>query len=89
MANVAVAGQAIRFLSLGIVKHVADQALMAADTVVDSNFSIEGSYAEWFSKVSGNKGEAVIPAVNSFGNVFAEQAFGSVTTVAVGNLFVS
>jgi|LGOV01.1.fsa_nt_gb hypothetical protein len=88
MANIAVAGQAVRLLALGIVEHAAGQALMASNAVGDGNFPIKRPYAQWIGELAGSKCETVIPAINPFCKVLTKQAFGSVTAVAVGNLFV-
>ena len=88
MADVVMAGQAVSLLALGIVKHAAGHSLMAVNAVVDGDLAIKRSYAQWIGELAGSKRETVIPAVNSFYKIFAEQAFGSVAAVEVGDLFM-
>ena len=69
--------------------HLRDRGLVALYTIFLGNVGVKPANADWFGKVAGGKGNAVIKTVDAFDHPFVWEAVGGVTVVTGCNGLVA
>jgi hypothetical protein len=89
VSYVAVAYTAIQLLRGTRIIHLTRHYIMAADTVLLHDFLIKLPDLNGIREIPGCESQTVVPAVQSFYDIFTDNIFWSVTTVAVGGFFMT
>lgn len=88
-ADIAMAGDAVCFLAFPCAMDLADQGGMAIDAVVLRHTGIEGADADRIGEVAGGEGDAMVPAVDAFDDVFGREGVRRVAVVTGGHIFMA
>ena len=77
-----VAVKTVGILTLESGAHESGYFLVATDTGILDNGTIESFYLQWLGEISSSKGHTVVPAINRFDHVFPQEIRGSVAIIA-------
>jgi hypothetical protein len=89
MTNIAVAVQAIGLLPAGIEDHAIDHGTMATNAIGHGYLTIERADTQRILHMPGGECLAVVPAIDGFNGIFADEIVRGMTAVAVGHGFVA
>jgi hypothetical protein len=82
MTDTLVTAQTIQLFSTGLVINDGVYKLtVTVETVIERHLSVEVRDLERFWKITGGKGDAVVPTIDALNNVFAWLSVGCVTIV--------
>lgn len=89
MPDVSMAGDAVSHLPSPVLFHTADNLPVAGPAVLHGYPFVEITDLNRFMKASCAKSKTVVPSINSFDRIFADDILGCMTGIAHSNGFMA